>query len=49
MSTEELLQRAMDLGSEKGASGWLMTLPIAEHKFALHKGSFRDALCMRYG
>ena len=35
--------------SEKGASGWLMTLPIAEHNFALHKGSFRDALCMRYG
>ena len=43
------LQRAMDLGSEKGASGWLMTLPIAEHNFALHKGSFQDALCMRYG
>ena len=35
------LQRAMDLGSEKGASAWLMTLPIAEHNFALHKGSFQ--------
>ena len=43
------LQRAMDLGSEKGASSWLMTLPIMEHKFALHKGSFRDALCLWYG
>ena len=37
------------LGSEKGASSWLMTLPISEHGFALPKGSFRDALCLRYG
>ena len=43
------LQRAMDLGSEKGASSWLMTLPIHEHNFALPKGSFRDAICLRYG
>ena len=43
------LQRSMDLGSEKGASRWLMSLPIADHNFALHKGSFQDALCMRYG
>ncbi len=26
-----------------------MTLPIAEHIFALHKGTFCDALCLRYG
>ncbi len=43
------LQRAKDFESEKGASRWLMTLPIAEHNFALHKGTFRDALCLRYG
>ena len=43
------LQRAMDVSSEKGASSWLTTLPIAEHGFALHKGAFRDALCLRYG
>ena len=43
------LQKAMDLESEKGSSTWLMTLPIMEHKFALHKGSFRDALCLWYG
>ena len=43
------LQRAMDVSSEKGASSWLTTLPIAEHGFALHKGTFRDALCLRYG
>ena len=43
------LQRAMDLGREKGASSWPVTLPIEEHNFALLKGSFRDALCLRYG
>ena len=29
------LQRAMDLGREKGTSSWLVTLPIEEHNFAL--------------
>ena len=43
------LQRAIDVSSEKGASSWLSTLPIAEHGFALHKGAFRDTLCLRYG
>ena len=43
------LVRAMEMASEKGASSWVVTLPIAEHNFALHKGSFRDALCLRYG
>ena len=43
------LQRAMNLGREKGASSWLVTLPIEEHNFALPKGLFRDALCLRYG
>ena len=43
------LKRAMDVSTEKGASSWLTTLPIAEHGFALHKGAFRDALCLRYG
>ena len=42
-------QRAMIVCSEKGASSWLSTLPIAEHGFALHKGAFRDAICLRYG
>ena len=42
-------KRAMEASSEKGASSWLSTLPIAEHGFALHKGEFRDALCLRYG
>ena len=43
------LQRAMKVSSEKGASTWLITLPIAEHRFILHKGAFQDALCLRYG
>ena len=30
-------------------AGYISTLPIAEHGFALHKGAFRDALCLRYG
>ena len=43
------LTRAMEMASEKGASIWVVALPIAEHNFTLHKGSFRDALCLRYG
>ena len=39
----------MTVSVEKGASSWLSTLPIDEHGFALHKGAFRDALCLRYG
>ena len=42
------LKRAMELASEKGASSWLTALPITEHGFTLHKGAFRDALCLRY-
>ena len=51
-TTENLpakLIRATEMASEKGASSWVVALPIAEHNFALHKGSFRDALCLRYG
>ena len=43
------LTRAMEMASEKGASIWVVALPIAEHNFTLHKGSFRDARCLRYG
>ena len=43
------MQRAMSLSTEKGSSNWLSTLPIAEHGFALHKGAFHDAICLRYG
>ena len=43
------LCRAAELASEKGSSNWLTTLPLEAHGFALHKGAFRDALCLRYG
>ena len=43
------LQHAMELAQEKGASSWLNTLPLDEFGFTLHKGSFRDALALRYG
>ena len=42
-------KRAMELGKEKGASSWLNALPIEDHGFVLHKGDFRDTLCLRYG
>ena len=44
-----LLQRAMDLAQEKGASSWLTSLPLEEFGFTLHKGAFRDAVALRYG
>ncbi len=43
------MQRALKATSEKGSSSWLPTLLIAEQGFALHKGAFRDALCLRHG
>uniref|UniRef100_A0A1X7SRF4 Uncharacterized protein n=2 Tax=Amphimedon queenslandica TaxID=400682 RepID=A0A1X7SRF4_AMPQE len=42
-------KRLFEISSEKGASSWLTVLPISEHGYYLHKGSFRDALCLRYG
>ena len=45
----DTLKRAMELAKEKGSSSWLTPLPLESHGFALHKSSFRDALCLRYG
>ena len=42
-------QRLMDVASERGASVWLSALPIKEHGYDLHKGSFQNVLCIRYG
>ena len=41
-------QRFMDLAQERGASSWLTSLPIQEFGFALHKGTFQDALALCY-
>ena len=43
------LQRILWPSSEKGASSWLTVLFVNKHGFALHKGAFWDALCLRYG
>ena len=42
------LQRTLTVCSEKGDSSWPSALPISERGFALHKGAFRDALCLWY-
>ena len=43
------LQQILSYATETGASSWLNALPIHEHGFALHKGAFRDAICLQYG
>jgi len=43
--SQQLIKGAMD----KGASSWLLALPIKVTKYALHKQEFTDAVCMRYG
>ena len=43
------LPRMIELASEKGASSWLSTLPIEEHRSRLSKTAFWDAIHMRYG
>ena len=47
--SDPCLKRCLVVASEKGASSWLTTLAIVEHGFALHKGAFIDAICLRYG
>ena len=33
---------------ERGASSWLSALLLEQYGFALHKGEFIDAICLRY-
>ena len=47
--TDGLKKRTFEAISEKGASSWLTSLPLAKYGFHLDKGSFRDALRLRYG
>ena len=44
VDSPDSLKRSVELASEKGASSWLTTLPIADFGFKLHKGAFHDAL-----
>ena len=48
-SLDSSLQRSATLARERGGSAWLSVMPIQEHGFALNKGEFRDAICLRYG
>ena len=43
------LKRHVDLAMEKGASSWLSVLSLDDNNFSLHKGAFKDAICLRYG
>ena len=43
------LQRNVTIACEKGASSWLIALPLQDHGFSLSKGTFRDAIRLRYG
>eukprot|EP00794_Sanderia_malayensis_P011384 gene11384-12571_t len=36
------------LKTDKGASNWLVALPLEEERYVLNKEEFRDALCLRY-
>ena len=38
-----------DLATEEGASSWLTAIPLDWYVFTLHKGAYRDVLCLRYG
>ena len=46
INSSEKQRCLMEIASEKGASSWLTVLPIQEYGYRLHKGSFRDVLCM---
>ena len=54
--TKELLKsriseadsKMLELASEKGASIWLTTLPLANYGFRLNKQQFIDAICLLY-
>ena len=43
------LRWAVECCTEKGSSSWLTALPLEQYGFALHKGEFIDAICLRYG
>ena len=43
------LQYSILAAQEKGSSSWLSALPLDHLGFDLHKGTFRDALRLRYG
>ena len=49
LTLPETFGRAAKLVSDKGAPNWLTAVPLECHGRVLHKGAFRDALCLGYG
>jgi hypothetical protein len=47
-SLPDNMKRNIEAASEKGASSWLLTLPLKDSNTILHKSDFRDAICLRY-
>ena len=43
-----ILQRAVASASEKEASSWVIALPLSYRGLVLHKGIFRNALCLHH-
>ena len=43
------MQCEFGLHGHRSQSSWLSVPPITDHGFHLHKGAFRDALCLRCG
>ena len=43
------LQQPVACAKYIGVSSWLAALSIESHEFALHKGTFKDALAVSYG
>ena len=42
------LLRLVNQSREKGASSWLIAMPLTDQGLALNKEEFRDSLCLRY-
>ena len=42
------LLRSAEFATEEGASSWITAIPLDRYGFTLHRGAYRDALCLRY-
>ena len=49
LAEDDSLLHCLEVASEKGAPLWITARPIKEHRFALRKGAFIDAIDLRYG
>ena len=42
------LKWSIILSSEKCSSSWVTALPLTDHGFSPHKGTYCDPLCLQY-